>query len=165
MYIDRVKRLRAFIADLPPRKLIMKRWAKVDKMPDKSVPSLSIMCEPSCNTAGCLAGWTSTRFRLWDKVDADKNAAFAQGRAANYLGLSYAESSSLFCMDWPLGVCGLGWADGTDGAREKFDKLRAAKRKQVMLQVLDHIIAEGFTWVDPIYRAPRIPRYLKPKAA
>ncbi len=161
MYIDRVERLRKFIADLPPRKLVMNRWVKVDKMPDGSIPSLNIMCEPSCNTAGCLAGWTVNRFKLWPKMFAADNDPSAQRRAASYFGLSFQESSRLFLMYWPSNVCGFEGADGSDYARNAFDKLKAARRKRIMLKVLDYIIKHGFTWIDSAARSKRITRYRK----
>ena len=90
------------------------------------------------------------------------NSPSAQKHAAEYFGLSQLESNDLFLMHWPYAVCGLGLADGRQAARETFDKLKPARRKRVMLKVLDHIIEHGFTWIDATNRSGRVSRYRKP---
>lgn len=145
MYLNRMKKLREYIAATPAGKIKMNRWLEHGKgnedfddiMAEFSVNNSVINTKrkdlvdhfksQGCGTAGCIAGWGAVCFNL---IGAKK--PFRMNTVSEHLGLNWIEKEYLFYGEWFIQTL------------NEFDKLPSKKRKSLILKVLDSIIEKGF---------------------
>ena len=156
MYIDRMKRVRKFIAGLPAHKLKMSNWIELDYMPNGSIPPVKTMVQASCGTTACIAGWV----QVMSGQVTGYNEYSASNDAQHYLGLSNAEADALFLLHWPVFLFDKFELDViTKDNLIRFDKLKPDTRKAAILRILDYIIEFGFTWLPAGVQSQRISQF------
>ena len=151
MYIDRMKKARKLIAEIPDKKLRMSTWIKVDYLPNGDTPSVAVLKQESCGTVGCIAGWVNTCFVNRFAEDSSRE------NAKEYLGLTNTEANALFYLELPDFLF---QSNETEIPKlEHFDKQKPAKRKEKILEIFDYIIKYGFTWLTVEEQSYRVKQF------
>lgn len=86
-----IKKVRDVIAALPRKRFNMEYYAAIHDTADECGDDIpAVQLTHTCNTAGCIAGWTVATF-------ATRNSSRHTGqRAKNLLGITEAQSHNLF---------------------------------------------------------------------
>ena len=146
MYLDRMKKARKLIAEIPDKKLRMSTWIEVDYLPDGAIPSVQVLKQEGCGTVGCIAGWVNICF-----VDRQSESK-SRENAKEYLGLTEREADALFYLTLPNFLLQFN-KTGLPDKLKRFDKQKPAKRKEKILEIFDYIIEYGFTWLPDYDRS------------